>query len=133
LGSTQNPAALDAYLRGRAQAIRVRTEEDLRGALAAYDEAIALDPRYALAHAARANTLEGLASSWLGPPDSLRAHAAAREAAERAVALVPALGEAHGALASVLAAGFLEFAKASLAHERAAELAPGSANVQMNF
>jgi TolB-like protein/Tfp pilus assembly protein PilF len=133
LGSTRNPKALDAYLRGRALSGGVRTEADMRDALAAYDEAITLDPRYALAHAARANTLQGLASNWMGPPESQRMQALAREAAERAIALAPGLGEAHGALASVLALGFLDFARASVEHERAVQLAPGSASVQTNF
>ena len=57
LGGTRNPAAFDAYLRG-ARAFSSRHEDkDLPVAIAAYTEAIRLDPHYALAFADRSIAL----------------------------------------------------------------------------
>jgi TolB-like protein len=57
LGGTHNPAAFDAYLRGL-EAYQSRHESsDVPAAIAAYTEAIRLDPNYALAFAARAFAL----------------------------------------------------------------------------
>ena len=53
LGGTRNPAAFDAYLRA-AKAFSSRHEaKDIPTAIAAYTEAIRLDPHYALAFAGR--------------------------------------------------------------------------------
>ena len=53
LGGTRNPAALDAYLRAAKAYSSRRDTKDLPAAIAAYTEAIRLDPHYALAFAAR--------------------------------------------------------------------------------
>src|SRR5439155_2914163 len=53
LGGTHNPAAFDAYLRGSKTLNAVRSGNDAQTAIAAYAEAIRLDPRYALAFAGR--------------------------------------------------------------------------------
>ena len=51
LGGTHNPAAFDAYLRGAKAPSSFRDTKDLPAAIAAYTEAIRLDPHYALAFA----------------------------------------------------------------------------------
>ena len=54
LGGTRNPAAFDAYLRGaKAFNSRRTTTKEIPAAIAAYTEAIRLDPHYALAFAGR--------------------------------------------------------------------------------
>ena len=53
LGGTRNPAAFDAYLRASKAYQSIRDEQDIPGAIAAYTEAIRLDPKFALAFAAR--------------------------------------------------------------------------------
>jgi len=61
LGGTRIPAAFDAYLRG-AKAYSARADaKDCQTAIAAYTEAIRLDPGYAKAFAARALALNELA------------------------------------------------------------------------
>ena len=55
LGGTHNPAAFDAYLRGAKAYSSRREVKDLPAAIAAYTEAIRLDPHYALAFAARSS------------------------------------------------------------------------------
>src|SRR5579862_3191336 len=53
LGGTRNPAAFDAYLRGRKIHLAKHEAKDYQAAIAAYTEAIGLDPNYALAFAQR--------------------------------------------------------------------------------
>ena len=55
LGGTRNPAAFDAYLRGAKARSWIRDTKDLPAAIAAYTEAIRLDPHYALAFAGRSD------------------------------------------------------------------------------
>src|SRR5262249_55616598 len=50
LGGTRNPAAFDAYLRGRKTYMSTHDNQDNKTAVAAYTEAIGLDPNYALAY-----------------------------------------------------------------------------------
>ena len=62
LGGTRNPAAFDAYLRGAKAYNSARDTEDLPAAIAAYTEAIRLDPHYALAFAGRSIALSDAAA-----------------------------------------------------------------------
>src|SRR5882672_2104725 len=57
LGGTQNPLAFDAYLRGQRFVDTARDKEARSAEVAAYSEAIRLDPRYAKAYAAKAIAL----------------------------------------------------------------------------
>jgi TolB-like protein/Tfp pilus assembly protein PilF len=135
LGSTSNPAAYEAYLRGGELLSSGNTgEAELRAALAAFDQAIALDPNYALAHSRRAIALTDISIFVdLKPADVAATRAQARQAAQHAVALAPELGDAHLALADVLSVGMLDFAAAAPEFERALSLSPGSARVQMGY
>ena len=64
LGGTRNPAAFDAYLRGAqgASIIRDTNPKMIPTAIAAYTEAIRLDPNYALAFAGRSMALTNYAA-----------------------------------------------------------------------
>jgi adenylate cyclase len=133
-GGTKNPQAFDVYLRGRKLYDQYKGEADERAALLAFDSAIALDPDYALAHAARARQLSNIASEWETDTALIRrSQEEARAAAERAVARAPELGETHAALASVLMASMLDFAGAGVEFDRSLALSPGSALVQRSF
>ncbi len=135
LGSTTNAQAYEAYLRGSELLSDTDTgEAELRAALAAFDQAIALDPNYAQAHARRASALADISIFVdLKPEELARVREQARLAGERAVALAPELGDAHQALAGVLSNGLLDFADAAPEFDRALDLSPGSARVQMGF
>ena len=93
-GSSGNPEAREAYLKGRA-AYRRWTRQDNEAALAFYQRAIALDPGFALAvaGAANANALRamefGLGDEWIDEAIVL---------ARRALELEPELPEALKAL-----------------------------------
>jgi TolB-like protein/tetratricopeptide (TPR) repeat protein len=129
LGGTRNPAAFDAYLRGAKAASSVHeATKDLPGAIAAYTEAIRLDPHYALSFAARSIALTTLA----GEAETV---AAAHEGynkslldAREALALAPDLAQAHIALGFV-SENTLDFTQANGEYERALALAPGNAEV----
>lgn len=131
LGGTTNPQALDAYLRAKAL-VRGKVDADVaRAAIAGYDEAIRLDPRFAKAYAAKARAEEGYAAYYASATQVREHFERARTAAERALELAPDLGEAHSALGSVLETGFFDFKGALAQHQRALALAPNDAPVLM--
>jgi len=133
LGGTHNPAAFDAYLKG-SQAFRMYHQaDDLKTAIAAYTDAIQLDPNYPLAYVGRSRALDELASWWIqSMADAVEPRAKALADARKAVALAPDLGEAHLVLANSLSEQ-LDFARASEAYERALALAPGNALVLQDY
>jgi TolB-like protein/Tfp pilus assembly protein PilF len=129
LGGTHNPAAFDAYLRG-AKAMNSRHEgKDIPTAIAAYTEAIRLDPHYALALARRSIALTTYASDAETAAAARESVANAQADARQALALAPDLAQAHLALGLVLEVGNLDFMQASEAYERALALTPGNAEV----
>ena len=127
LGGTRNPGAFDAYLRG-AEAYRSRHEsKDIPAAIAAYTEAIRLDPHYALAFAARSLALSSIAGEATTEAAMREGYDRAQADARQALALAPDLAKAHLALANVWALGTLDFTQANDEYERALALAPGNA------
>ena len=118
---TDNPQAHEAYLRGRFY-WNTFTEEGFARAIVCYQQAIALDPKYALAYA-------GVAAyhNWLGVFSVMpfaECAAAAYEAAATSVELDPNLAEGHSALGEAVLCR--DFAWASGEHHlvRAIELDP---------
>jgi len=94
-GGTKNVAAHESYLQGRFFANR-HSEKETDQARAAYERAVELDPRFALAWAGLAQThVWDCNYATEGGQKGFNAHlAAAREAVERALALEPDLPEA---------------------------------------
>jgi TolB-like protein/Tfp pilus assembly protein PilF len=114
---TANLAAYDAYLKG--MEIEKRS---LRapGALAPYEQAVALDPGFALAWAKLS-----IRRSWnYSSPEEAEA---ARTAAERAMELAPSMPEAHRALGVYYNRVRHDSEKALEAHARGLKLAPDHA------
>ncbi len=129
LGGTRNPAAFDAYLRG-AKAYTSRHEaKDIAAAIAAYTEAIRLDPHYALAFAARSIALSTVAGQAATKAAMREGFDKAQADARQALALAPDLPQAHLASANVSELGTLDFTQASDAYKRALALAPGNAEI----
>ena len=129
LGGTRNPAAFDAYLRGRKAARSVRDAKDYPAAISLYTEAIRLDPHYALAFAGRSIAFSAAAQE-AGTAAAIReGYDKAQADAREALALAPDLAQAHLALASVSENATLDFTQASNEYERALVLAPGNAQV----
>ncbi|HEY6618353.1 MAG TPA: tetratricopeptide repeat protein, partial [Steroidobacteraceae bacterium] len=101
----------------------------LPAAIAAYTEAIRLDPHYALAFAGRSIALTNVAGEAATAAAARAGFDKAQADARQALALAPDLVQAHLASAYVSELGTLDFTQASDAYERALALAPGSAEV----
>ena len=120
--ATKSTEAHNAYLQGHFHFQR-RNLEDFRKAVSYFDEAIRLDPDYALAYAERSE-----AWSLIGDLAGQRATAwpKAKSDAEKAVAIAPALAEAHAALGWVRFFVDWKFAEGLSELERAKELSPAN-------
>jgi tetratricopeptide (TPR) repeat protein len=98
---TDNLQAYDLYLRGRSYASR-RTTRDMEFALQMFENAVTLDPNFALAWAAIANGCAH-AQYWSGPGGTYMERA--QSASLRAVALAPDIPEVLISQAWILYAG----------------------------
>jgi len=128
---TESGAAYDLYLRGR-YFLNQRTTEWIRRAVEHFEQAIALDPRFALAHAGLADAYAFLASSTgEQPPAEFYPKAAA--AARRALELDDTLAEAHTSLGFYRLLYEWDFAAAERHFRRAVELRPGYANAHDGY
>jgi Flp pilus assembly protein TadD len=132
--SNQNVEAYNALLQGNFYDNRV-TAEDNRKAIGYYEEAIRLDPRYALAYARLSRAATNLATAYGGIATKEReeAIAKARAAAKSALALDPNLADAHAAQGTVLETFDFNFAGAETEYRRALELAPQNAAAMSNL
>jgi adenylate cyclase len=116
-----NPEAYKAVLRGRFFRQK-ETREDSERSVAAFQEALRLDPNYALAFAELAGEYNnrGL-SGWMPPKE---AYAKAKQAADQAVKIDPQLARAHRVLAAIEYNYARNFALARAETKRAEELDP---------
>src|SRR5713101_8087871 len=123
--SSANPKtaeAHNAYLQGHYYFQR-RNLQDYRKAVGHYDEAIRLDPDYALAYAERSEAWT-LIGDLTG--EGKTAWPKARTDAEKAVAIAPTLAEAHAALGWVRFFTEWRFAEGLSELKRAKELSPAN-------
>jgi TolB-like protein/tetratricopeptide (TPR) repeat protein len=132
-GGTASVVAFDAYLRGRALYQQDAGEQGDRGALRLFDAAIAADPEYASAYAARANSLVSIAGQYATADDLPGLYDAAEAAARRAIALAPELAAAHSALALVLFGARMKVREARESYELTVRLGGGDANILSAF
>ena len=120
--ATKSVEAHNAYLQGHFYSVR-RNAEDYRKAIDYFDQAIQLDPNYALAYAERSEV-------WtvVGDLTGQRSTAfpKARSDAEKAVAIAPSLAEAHAALGWFRAFAEWKFAEGLSELQRAKELSPAN-------
>lgn len=125
---TQNPAAYELYLRGRNEWTQFQPDSIPR-ALAYYEQAVAIDPGYALAWAGIAHALVTSVATVEAERETARS--ASLDALQRALEYGPDLAETQLALASYY--GFLDddMAAAEAAARRAVELGPNNAMAHM--
>jgi serine/threonine-protein kinase len=116
--------AYNAYLQGKYFHARP-TKENLERAIACYEQATSLDPSYASAWAALSRAHSVHAGAY-GPVEEYKV---AREAAERALALDPNLGDAHAAIGEVKLLYDWDWAGADAAYQRALVLEKGNAEI----
>ena len=123
---TENEEAWRSYLQGMILSNK-RTVEDAEKALDEFNNAIRLDPKYAMAYMGLAHAIQtkltngGDRGELCGP---------AREAEKKALELDPTLGDALGFLATNRMLCTWEIAEAEAEYRRAVELSPNSANVR---
>ena len=122
--STESNAAYQAYLKGR-YFWNKRTGTDFQKAIEQFNEAIRLDPNYALAFTGLADTYLLLNNHGLLPPQEV--HAKARAAATRALQLDDGLAEAWVALGLVKQQADWNIRGAEADSKRATELNPNYA------
>ena len=120
--STENPEAHRLYLLGRYEFGKY-SEAGWTSSIRYYEEALKLDPNYALAYCGLADTYAYMGGVVM---PSKEAVVKEKEFAQRALQLEPQLAEAHLSLAAALAGAF-DWRNAQVEFDRAIELNPNLA------
>jgi serine/threonine protein kinase/tetratricopeptide (TPR) repeat protein len=131
--ATSNLQAYQLYLQGRHCYTRY-TEGSVRKGLEYYQQAIAVDPGYAMAHVGVALAYAELAAGEGG--GLLRPEVAydrAKEAVSRALALDAGLGEAHSVLALLKCVHDFDWVGAEEEFKLALALSPGGADIYDHY
>jgi serine/threonine protein kinase/Flp pilus assembly protein TadD len=124
---TDNAEAYSLYLKGRGREGTVNNStEDRIAAAQFYSRAIAVDPKFALAHA-RLSIVNSFIAGW--PADDLGRRGEARAAAEEALRLSPTLGESHTALGLCLYWGDKDYAAALQELSTASAISPNEPGI----
>jgi serine/threonine-protein kinase len=126
--ATENPEAYQLYLTGLFYARKGNIENNKK-ALDYYTQAVALDPKFALAYTSMAVTYSNLTSSGADPTEML---AKGRAAAQKALELDDSLAEAHAALA-IIKRDEWDWSGADNEFKRAIELNPNLAAAHGNY
>ena len=126
---TTNTEAHQLYLKGRHQWGK-SNEEGLRKSIEYYNQAIELDPTYALAYVGLADTYFILSNIYLPPKEAMPR---SRAYAMKAVEIDDSIGEAHAALASVKTFYDWEWEEGERAFKQAIDLNPGYAPVHNQY
>lgn len=127
---TNNDEAYQLFLKGRYHFAR-RTRDDVFKSVEYFQQAIKLDPNYALAYSALADSYNGMtAYPYLSPKEAVPL---AKAAAKRALEIDPSLAEAHTALANSLACFDWNWEDAEREFKRALELNPNDSGTHWRY
>ncbi|MBV9695957.1 MAG: hypothetical protein JO005_03410, partial [Gammaproteobacteria bacterium] len=132
-GGTHSVAAYDAYLRGRAAYNLSEGETSDRQALTEFEAAIAADPKFAAAHAARSRALVVIANQYSDAAHTAALYDQAIQSARTATTLAPDLADAQSALAFALFQGHLDVRGAREPYELSRALGEGDGVVMGRF
>jgi serine/threonine-protein kinase len=127
--STDNVEAYQLYLKGKFEANKF-TPEGLGKGIAYFNQAIAIDPTYALAYAGLSDLYIAQAHVFVPPKEG---YAKAKWAAEKAAQLDDTLAEAHEALGAVKLYSDWDFPAAEKEFMRAIELNPNYSLAHSNL
>ncbi len=125
---TDNNEAYQLYLKGSYHYAR-RTKADILKGIDYFEQAIKLDPRFALAYATIAESYNSLGKNADLPPKDVVPQAKA--AATRALEIDPTLAEAHGALADSLALYDWNWAESEREYGKAFQLDPNVSYIHL--
>jgi TolB-like protein/Flp pilus assembly protein TadD len=128
---TENTEAYHLYLKGR-YFTNKRTTDWIKKGIKHFQQAIDLDPNYALAYAGLADAYSFLASSTGGQPPR-ETYPKAEAAALQALELDDTLGEAHSTLGFCRLLYDWDFSAAEREYKRAIELSPNYANAHDGY
>ena len=118
---TTSNEAYQLYMKGRFHFAK-RTKQDLLRSIELFEQAIALDPKYALAYVGLTESWEVMPSfAYMSPEEAMPQ---ARKAIARALEIDPDLAEAHTAYGLILAAYEWDWAGADREFKRSLELDP---------
>lgn len=132
-GGTRNVSAYENYLQGRALFNLARDETSDRAALTHFEMAIAEDPKFALAYAARSRALMVIAGEHADVSELKSLYSEAIVAARQSVELAPDLAEGHLALGYAMFAGKMDIRGAWPSYERAYRLGHGNADIALLY
>ena len=132
-GGTRNVAAYEAYLRGKSLYNLSKDEATDREAKALFENAIAADSNFALAHAALSRVLSTIAGSYAPGAEIKSTYAAAIAEGRRAVALAPDLADGQIALGYALFAGKLDVRDARASYAAAYRHGRGNADILLLY
>lgn len=132
-GGTKSVHAYENFLQGRALFNLAKDEPSDRAALTHFEMAIAEDPGFALAHAARSRSLAAIAGEYANADQLKPLYSEAIAAARRAVDLAPELAEGHLALGYALFTGRLDIGGAWRSYQRAYALGLGNADIALLY
>jgi tetratricopeptide (TPR) repeat protein len=127
---TENADAHQLYLKGRFFWNK-RTGSDLKKSIDYFQQAIAIDPNYALAYAGVADAYVFLPGYTAGSPQDC--YPKAKAAAKKALELDDTLAEAHTALALAIWYYDFDFSQANREFQRAIELNPNYATGHQQY
>lgn len=127
---TENTKAYEVYLLGRFE-LNKFTENGFTNSLAHFQQAIALDPKFALAYASLADAYNTIGYWGYIPPKE--AFPEAKRAAKQALKIDPDLAEAHGALGYVEFQYEWKFKEAEMEFKEAIRLNPNSVSALLRF
>ncbi|HTC93140.1 MAG TPA: tetratricopeptide repeat protein [Terriglobales bacterium] len=126
--STQiNPAAYDAYLLGRYYWEK-RNQQGLKKSIDYFNQAIAIDPNYALAYSGLADSYHVIGNYGIMPADEAVVKSEAM--AQKALSIENNLAEAHAVLADSFTTYHWDWAAAEPEYKRAIELNPNYSTVR---
>lgn len=127
---TANADAYELYLRG--QYLSADTEEHANKRIDYFNQAIAQDPQYALAHVALARAWMEL-GGVLGYSPPSQTYPAAHEALKKALAINPDLADVHGALADYYLVYEWDWQAAKNEFDTALRLDPNSSELHESY
>jgi eukaryotic-like serine/threonine-protein kinase len=121
---TSDSKAYQLYLQGRYY-FNKRTKDDVLRSIDFYQQAISLDPNFALAYVAIADSYAIMSPYGYAAPNEV--FPKAKEAAQRAIEIDPGSAEAHAAYGKILADYYWKWSEAEREFKRSIELNPNVA------
>jgi TolB-like protein/Tfp pilus assembly protein PilF len=127
---TANPEAYQLYLRGRYHYAKL-TKEDIQRGIEYFQQAIKLDPSFAMAYVGIADSYNAIPSfNYLSPREAIPQ---AKTASLQALEIDPTLAEAHTALATSIMEYEWDWEKAEREFKQALELNPNAASTHFLY